>query len=295
MDPMPIQDEVINVKILMLSHIYNVMLNPTGRRIFGWNAAYKMAVVAYNAVVLTLVVVACSGYFVRREYFNTNTDHFNTSFCISHIFINFWRFGIVLNNSSSLWETLDVTKLTFCTSNACCKNIRTLYKYRNVTFYVANFAVVFTVALLVMWLMSPLTLVAFKSPADSTDIRKPNILNLPFPVRLETYNKYYALFYIIEWSIATYVTCYMIFFDSLFIIICMSMIAQYKVIARAFRYIGYEKTPPNGKTNQNTRIVNRRRLFSDCIALRNACRVLRTFQISFSRSPKTRIVSISCD
>lgn len=275
MDTSPIQDDVIKVKILMLSQFYNIMLKPTGRNISSWNV-YKLSLVVYSAVVLTLIAIGCLGYFVQREYFITNNDLFLNSFSSSHVFISIWKLVNVLNNSNLLWEMLDVTKLTFCTSNACSKNIRTLNKYRNKTLNITNFFVIFTSVVFIMWLLCPLTLIAFTSP-DVTDFHKPNILNLPFPVRLETYNKYYALFYIIESVISMNVSSYMVFFDSLFIIICMSMIAQYKVINRAFRYIGYEKKPWNGKTNQNNNFINHGNLFSIFHYFPNAYRRLRRF------------------
>lgn len=247
MSTSPIQEETVSFDIFELTR-FNHMINPNSRTIFGWNV-YKLILISFNIVIQILTIIGCLGIFFNRDYSINYTNYFLYIYSMLYIFLSFCKFSIILKNSIFIWEVIDVTKITFFKSEYCCKNIQILYEYRKITLKIANLFLTFTCVLSNFWSICPLMINSFSSNALNN--RMPNIMNFPFPVKIQTYNQYYTVFYITELFISNISSFNVVIVHAFFIIISQVIVAHYKVIAQSYRDIGYEDKTQTGKTNQN--------------------------------------------
>lgn len=84
-------------------------------------------------------------------------------------------------------------------------------------------------------------------PYDREDQRKQNIINMPLPVTVHTFNQYFIIFYIFETFMSVYLMYGLVMIDMYLLSFGWVVIAQYKVLALTFKGIGHEVTPQIGK------------------------------------------------
>lgn len=230
----------INLKILKLCRFYHVF-NPKGSKYFHWNIG-KVFYITLSVISLCLLLYGTSGFFFELE--DTKTLTYIELFILLGIYIQgylgLYKLFIFLYNSDKIWDIFDVTRLNFLTSVLCSKNVDILYKYKNKIIKITNFFFIITLIADIQWLIFPLVLNIFKTSENIINQRKMNIMNLRFPVTLYTYNEYYNIFYLMELFMISFFMHIVIISDLFLISFCLVISAQYKVLTRAFKSIGYE-------------------------------------------------------
>lgn len=77
-----------------------------------------------------------------------------------------------------------------------------------------------------------------------------NFINLRFPVSINVYNSHYYLFYLMEAEIEFLATYWAVMIDVFLVSIFCVIIAQYKILTKAFENIGHNIKLKNGKQEQ---------------------------------------------
>lgn len=232
----------INLKILKLCRFYHVF-NPKGSKYFHYNIG-KLSYIALSMISLCILIYGTAGFFFKPEDSNTltNIELFVLLGIYIQGYLGLYKLYIFLYNADKIWDIFNVTRLNFLTSLQCSKNIDIMYNYKKKITKITNFFFIITFIADVQWIIFPLVFNTFTTSENITNQRKMNIMNLEFPVTIPTYNEYYNIFYLMEMFTIIFFM-YIVNISDLFLIsFCMVISAQYKVLARAFKNIGYKGT-----------------------------------------------------
>jgi len=160
-----------------------------------------------------------------------------------------FKASFIIFNLEGIWNLLNVTRIRFLSSRQCAKYTLLLHEYRKFSINLTKTICVFILLIAILWICSPLAinLIMFRSEV----INKPymNVINIPFPVNLHTYNEFFFLFYVIE--IITSLSNFYIttLFDILFISLSYAFIAQYHVLFEAYKNVNiHNQTSEEGMT-----------------------------------------------
>ncbi|KAE9526205.1 hypothetical protein AGLY_013836 [Aphis glycines] len=145
---------------------------------------------------------------------------------------------ILMLNKSKIQQILDVTDLKFLKSKQCRDNIKIFYKHRNKILKLTKLYFNFTVLVIIQWVFYPIIINTFI--LNKTDNRRlENIINRRYPVDVNTYNQYYAFYYVIE-TILAVISLYLVsIIDILLLPIGWGIIVQYKILAISIKNIGH--------------------------------------------------------
>lgn len=227
----------INLKILKFCRFYHIF-NPKGTKHFYWNVG-KMCYIALSVISVCLLLFGSLGLFFELD--DAYTLNEIELFVLLGIYIQcnlgLYKLFIFLYNADEIWNMFDVTRLNFLTSTHCSKYIEIMYKYKNRIIKITNLFLIFTFMADVQWIIIPFVL---NTSENTNNHRKINIMNLRFPVTVHFYNEYYSVFYAMEMFLISFFM-YIVYISDLFLItFCSVFCAQYKVLARAFKTIGYK-------------------------------------------------------
>ncbi|XP_060875404.1 uncharacterized protein LOC132948778 [Metopolophium dirhodum] len=239
MDDLKVEEVAINLKLWMLCRFYDMLKTNNYTKIFNCNV-YCLILFIYGAIVNCMVVYSSIGFFVEMDDIISDVDVFLVLFVMINFFFCSWRICIILSKSNTICEALNVAQFNFLTSKRCFKHLNVLYNDRDRTIKITNYFFVFTVIVLIQWILFPFMVITL-TESDVENSRSPNIMNLRFPVSTQTYNQYYFIFYLMEVAIAAFPIYVIIVTDTLILSFSLVIISQQEVINRAFKSIGYEE------------------------------------------------------
>jgi len=250
-DPSPMETRndhtaAINLKILKQCGFYQ-MFAPNSKNIFGWNV-YFLSFIVLTVITQCLIGFGNLGFLFDLKDINTNVDLFLIIFATSFNYLTVLKVVILMFNKTKVLELLDVTDMKFLKSKHCRNNIEILYKYRDRALRLTNLYFNFCIFVLFQWVTFPIILnsfITFKKPDNQ---RLENVINRPYPIDINTFNKYYVLFYVFEAIIAIKSIYLLLMVDLLLLSIGGAIIVQYEVLASAFKNIGHNENLQNGKT-----------------------------------------------
>lgn len=240
----------INMALFQRLRFYH-MCHPNTKRIFGYNI-YWLSCVTICLFVQTLVIFGTTGLFVKMEDALLQLDSidiFTHILVIINFYICLWKTTVILYKTDEIWDVIKVSQINFFTSEYCTRNINILLECRNRTIKLTNFYSILVICVGFQWAIYPAMVMLFKN--HNADYRKRNIFDLQYPyITLHAYNQYFFVFYAIEFLIIVYLMYTTIMVDTFLMSFCWNIMAQYKILYRAFEDIGNEDTSRIGKDNK---------------------------------------------
>ncbi|XP_026807283.1 odorant receptor 22a-like [Rhopalosiphum maidis] len=240
MDNLKIEEVAINLKLLKLYRFYH-MMKPNGTKIFNCNA-YRLLFFLYGAIVNSMVIYSIIGFFVDMDdsLAISDVDLFLILFVMINFFFCSWRISFILKKSITIGDALSISRFNFFTSEHCRKHFSVLYDNRERTIKITNYFFIFSMIVLMQWIIFPIMVITFTAP-DIEYYRLPNIMNLRFPVSTHTYNQYYFIFYLMEVVISTFPIYVIMVTDTLILSFSLAIISQQEVLSRAFKNVGHKE------------------------------------------------------
>ncbi|XP_003243840.3 uncharacterized protein LOC100573389 [Acyrthosiphon pisum] len=228
----------INLNILKQCGFYQIF-DPNSKKIFGWNV-YRISFIALTVITQCLIGFGNCGFLFELEDTTDNIDLFLIIFSNSYFCLTEWKVVILIINRKKFLELLDVTDLIFLKSKQCRNNIKILCKHRIRALQLTNLYFMFCIFVIIEWIIFPIMINSFI--AHKTENRRlENVVNRRYPVDVNTYNKYYILFYVFEIIIGVKTVYLVLMVDILLLSIGWAIIIQYEVLAEAFKNIGYNE------------------------------------------------------
>lgn len=175
-------------------------------------------------------------------------DYFLNTFTSLNIQLAFWRMFVYLYNANKVFDLFDVTRFDFFTSKQCVNYKNILYKYCDKFRKFSNWYVIFSIVILVQWIIFPIAIKLLTTP-ESSNVRFGNILNLNFNVSAQTYNQYFVIFFLIEAIIAFGSIYNFIMTHLLLISFCSVIMYQQKILINLLRNFGHIDNPQTSKTS----------------------------------------------
>lgn len=239
-------DVAINLKLLKRFRFCHIF-EPNRRKVFGRNA-YRLTYLAYTVIFPCMLAYGSIGYFLDTEVIISDVEILVAIAVHAEYTQILWQAFVFLYHADAVWKMFDVARLNFLKSKRCKNNVSPLTNERDWSIRITNWFTVMTCATLVQWIIFPLVKIYFATSEDPADQRPDNILNLPFPVNVDNYNKYYFVFYAIEAILSIYAIYSLIIFDVYTISISRVIAIQFQVLTQAFESIGgHEGTSHSGE------------------------------------------------
>lgn len=235
----------IHLNILKQSGFYQIF-DPNSKKIFGWNI-YRLSFISLTIMTQCLIGFGNCGFFFKLEDTINYIDLFLIIFSGSFNYLILCKVIILIFNRNKILDLLDVTCLKFLKSKQCYNNIEILYKHRNRALKLTQLYFNFCILVIIQWILCPIIINSFI--ADKNENRRlENVINRRYPITVNTYNQYYALFYIIETIIAIKSLYLILMIDILLLSIGWAITVQYEVLAVAFKNIGHDVNFQKGET-----------------------------------------------
>lgn len=209
------------------------MVNPNSPKMFGY---YNSHMIHIFLIMLTTIVtvIGLTGFVYNNDEPLKNEFQYMQIYFTStlQMFANIKSIMIICN-ADEVWKTFFVANETILSNKYCKKNRwkimnskeysrRTLILYVFVFFMTAMFWILLSIFLNIV------------EPATNKYIRKINIFNLKYPIKVETYNKYYSVVYIIEAILCFYCAFGLVAFD-VFILAELQLIStQFEILSSVY-------------------------------------------------------------
>jgi len=236
---------IINLNILKRCGFYQ-MFAPSHKKMFGLNV-YQLYFIVLTVLTQFIISIGNLGLLFDLDDTINNVDLFLVIFATSFNYLTVWKVAVLVINKTKILELLDVTDLNFLKSKQCRNNIKILYKYRNEALQLTNLFHNFCVFVIVEWMIFPIMINSFLSYKTDNQ-RLENVINRQYPVDVNTFNKYYFLFYVFESIIGIKTVYLVLLIDVLLLSIGWAIIFQYEVLAVSFKNIGHNENIKKGET-----------------------------------------------
>jgi len=231
--------------LLKLTGFYQ-MINPNSPKMFGYNI-YHLIHIFLVVFTSTVAVTGLTGLVYNNDDpLQNGFQDMQILFAISCLTVGNIKVIIIICNANKIWKTFDVEHQSVFSNKYYQKNHFKIkdcreHSRRTLTWYIFIF---YTAA--VFWILLP-NIVNIDETATNKCIRKINILNLKYPIKLEIYNTYYNAFYVIEAIFCGYVVFGLVVFD-IFILAKLQLIStQYDILSSAYEHIIFIDKNENSK------------------------------------------------
>lgn len=238
----------INMEIFVRSRFYHIFAGPSDSR----RNAYRLVCVLYIALVQCILAFGFSGFFVDMEDAVSDVDLLLMAMSQAQIYLCTLKMVVLLSNADAVRALFDVARVDFLRADPCRRYAASELRrsrdraVRNTRLYVVLVSVVF-----MQWIVFPLAFNAYaaaaRHPSDGVDNdeaavlvlrRTENIVNWRYPISVRTHNRYYIAFYLAETIIGSYCFYCITIIDSFLMSFCWVIMAQHKVLCRAFSNVG---------------------------------------------------------
>ncbi|XP_050440671.1 uncharacterized protein LOC126845805 [Adelges cooleyi] len=232
---------ITNVRLLKMTGLYQV-LNPVksegSTTLWGCNI-YQLAHILVTPLHVIIVIFCVIGFIAWTNDFNQRLNCCMLLVGAINTLLNAIRVG---QKSDVIWKCFEIMRDDFLSYNYSKTDIVNDYKRKTVM--ITNIYSIAFCLILIIWLGNPVFITDFtvkNADGDLVTYRNSVINVLPYPFKIDLYNKLFPIIYIIEAVIFTQSVIGFIIFDSVLIIFCWSIIAHLKTIASAYSSLGYEK------------------------------------------------------
>ncbi|XP_050440818.1 uncharacterized protein LOC126845871 [Adelges cooleyi] len=232
---------ITNVRLLKMTGLYQV-LNPVNSEgstmLWGCNI-YQLAHILVTPLNVIIVIFCVIGLIAWTNDLNQRLNICMLLVAATNTLLNAIR---VSKKSDVIWKCFEIMRDDFLSYNYYKTDIVKYYKRKTViitNIYSSAFCL-----LLIIWLGNPVFITDYtvkNSDGDLVPYRNSVLNVLPYPFKVDLYNKLFPIIYIIEAVILTQCVIGFIIFDSVLIIFCWSIVAHLKTIASTYSSLGYEK------------------------------------------------------
>lgn len=231
------------------------MFDPNTKTIFNHNV-YRVLHGIILLILLCSLVYFCSGYFMDGVDEIDYVEVLMVMTVCTTAALYLIKFTVIYGKTNEVWNLLPVTRVDFLTSRLCRNQLDVLHERRAKSVRIINLLNSFALCAYTAWLIFPLAsgLTTTVDPNKRTQI----ILNFPFPLTKEAFDKYYWLFYVWELLLGYVLLFYSAIFDTFVMSLCWVIMGQYDVLTQAFNECCVEdekKNAKNGKTVYKSRIL----------------------------------------
>lgn len=238
------EEVVMNFKLLKRTRTYH-MINSSCNNICNWNV-YLISVVSINLILQCLPILVLMGLIERGFSVFDIIEIVLIIFVIIYYYLAGFILIRIVKKREIIWNLLTVTKFNFLTSKICLQNINILHTFRTKTILVTNIFTFLVVSANILWAIFPVVLNIF-TMKENENRPMQNIFNFPYPLKPQTYNRYYIVFYILEVLLLCSVCYIIVLMDIILLSIYYTLIGQYKVIFQSFKSMGMEDKSQKGK------------------------------------------------
>jgi len=232
----------INMSILKICRFYHI-LDPNSVKFLNRNI-YKFLCIMFITFTLCVIFFGHVGMFTNMDDTLSDINLLQLMFSYIYFYLNMVKISVFLYKAKTVWNLFDVVRSDFLRSKQCRKSINTLYDCRDLIIKSTKYYIFIILMFHTQWMSVPLLMNAFN---ESVNCRKQNIINIPFPVSIHTYNQYYVSFYVIELMVVSLCTYTLIVIDILIISFCWVIIILYQILTKSFADVGYANKPQSGK------------------------------------------------
>lgn len=241
-------DVIMNLKLLKRIRCYR-LIDPSGKNFFGYNIN-RLLFAVIMVINYALTVYANMGFLFNVDYTLNYADFLLIIFADMEVVLVFFKICLFFYRVDKLTYLLDVDRIKFFTSKLCRKNNKILYSYRNTIKKCTETYYIFVTVVASQWILFPLISTVFFADGNvNSNIRNPNIMNMPFPISTHTYNQYYVVFYAIEMIFAIFFLYCSNLLDILLLSYGWIVSFQYEVLLLGFKDLGHGNTQAMGNTN----------------------------------------------
>lgn len=251
MESLQNNDVIINLVLFKQYYFYH-LFNPNSPKIFNYNV-YRLIHIVYIMVIFCFTIFSALTFVLKtKDQVFDYVELLLLMFVYIVIGISFLKILVFLYKADTIWNLFSFTRIDFLTSRRCQKHVAILHMYREKSKKSTNFFQNYCLAVLTLWIVTPLFLNAAMKP-ETLNRRYNNIFNLRYPVNTSIFNEYYYAFYLIEILVGFFLLYYSALIDNYLISFCWTIIAQLEVITCAYESIGNEDTI---EKLQNGKFVN---------------------------------------
>jgi len=236
----------VNFILLKLIGLYQ-MVNPKSPKMFGYNIYHVIHV--FIVVLTTLVtVIGLTGLVYNNDKsLNNSFQDMQMLFYIACITVGNIKIIIIICNADEIWKTFDVEHESFLSNKYCKKNFFKINNCRKQSIRTLSLYIFLFYMAGILWIILPI-IVNTDEIVINKNIHKNNVVNLRYPIKVETYNIYYNWLYVIETILCGYCTFGLVVFD-IFILAKLQLIAtQYDILSSAYENIVFIDENEEGKS-----------------------------------------------
>lgn len=243
MDSLQNHEAAFNLAFYKRFCFYQIF-DPNTPKMFGYNI-YKVNHAVIMVTVLCSIVYITSGFFMEKVDKIGNIELLMIVFFFLNMVLALIKMTIFFQKPEEVWSLMNIARVDFLTSRLCRKNMNILKDFRDKSIRITNMLNWFAIFAYTVWLMIPLILKM--SITLDPNQRTQSIFNLPFPVKTDTFNNYYWLFYTWELFLGYFILYYTTILDTFVMSLCWVIMGQYDVLTAAFSNVGDDENHKIGK------------------------------------------------
>lgn len=228
----------INLTLFKIIGFYQ-LVDPNGPKMFGYNV-YKLVNITLITVTTVITVVGLSGFVYTSN--NSKDDIFKIMqllFYIACITVGNMKMIIIIYNAKQIWNLFNIAHESFLSSENCRKyylNLKCCGKRFERTFQWYIFIFFMTAFL---WIVVPIIIlnnhqIGHTKTQNNENTYMINVVNLKYPITVNTYNTFYKFIYVMEVMIVLYSAYGLVAFDTFLIAILQLISTHYEIISLAY-------------------------------------------------------------
>lgn len=248
MNNFKIPEVSINLELLNWIGFYQ-MFDPNSTKIKNWNI-YQLACITFITVAQLVVFYATFGFFIKMDDTLSNAELMIIFAVYIQNYFILLKIIILLCHSKKISKLFDATRSNFLTSKLFRKNIKLLFKNRDMSIKLTNTYSFLTIGITTLWILFPIVINAILPPVNINQ-RLQSIFNLIFPVTLQYYNEHYVTFWVMELILAMFFVYNLLAIEVFLIYFCYLINGYHEVLTQSFKDICFENELSKGNHRFN--------------------------------------------
>lgn len=234
----------INLTLFKIIGFYQ-LIDPDAVKIYGYNI-YKIINIMLVTITTVITVVGLSGYTYQIDNYSLDDvfKSMKTLFYIACITIGNVKMIIIICNAEKLLKLFNIAHESFFSNKYCRQKYFKLvhHGHRLSTIFIWYFILFMSTG--IMWMIVPIVIlnnhhVDNIQTQNNENIPKINVINLKYPISVNTYNKFYNTIYVIESVMTLYSAYGLVIFDIFLIAILQVISTYYEIISSAYEHIPF--------------------------------------------------------
>lgn len=229
------------------------IVTPKSPKIFNFNV-YILIIIFLSSCTTIMILIGLPGIFLKIEEPTGRVDNgfksLQTLFCLVCIIVGNLKITSIIINKNKIFKLLNLAHESFLLSVHSKIHTKRLKHGKHFKLIVPVTAILIFVSLF-LWLTSPIVLNGINSVQDKSEInintRKLSPVNLKFPVKTTTYNRWFFGFYLTESILMSYSIYCMVLFDIYLFSLLQLITNYYTTVTAAFECFNFRGKINDGK------------------------------------------------